>query len=483
VESDKTRTITFRDLLLVLQARRKVASFIFGSVLLLCIVLTFILPTQYTATSSVVIDLKSDPLAGAGATALTEQIVQSYVTTEVDIIASQRVALRVVKQLGLEKDPEMMEKWRKSQDSWLNFFGGSKGDIGTWIANYLLEKRLRVSPSRDSNVILIAVKWSSAAGAAQVANAFARAAIDTNIELKVEPAKLYAGWFDERAKALRADLAEKQKRLSDFQLKVGMVATDDKLDVENARLTELSTGLVAIQAELQESQSRQRQIGGNNESLPEVLQSPLIANLKNDLADAEAKKADVAARVGKNHPDYQAAEATVSNLRSRLEQETAKIVASLGNANQVNVRREADLQKAFDAQKERVLELKHAHDQAAILESDVAAAQRDLDAVNQRFAQSSLESQTQQTNIVQLSYAVPPLESSSPKLLLNLALGIVFGGSLAFAAVLLLELRDRRVRDDDAIQQLLDMPILARIGLIEIEEELPPAMPRLGRAI
>jgi len=191
----------------------------------------------------------------------------------------------------------------------------------------------------------------------------------------------------------------------------------------------------------------------------------------------------VAARVGKNHPDYQAAEATVSNLRSRLEQETAKIVASLGNANQVNVRREADLQKAFDAQKERVLELKHAHDEASILESDVAAAQRDLDAVNQRFAQSSLESQTQQTNIVQLSYAVPPLESSSPKLLLNLALGIVFGGSLAFAAVLLLELRDRRVRDDDAIQQLLDMPILARIGLIEVEEELPPVVPRLGRAI
>jgi len=40
--------------------------------------------------------------------------------------------------------------------------------------------------------------------AATLANAFAQAAIETDIELKIEPAKQYAGWFDQRSRALRA---------------------------------------------------------------------------------------------------------------------------------------------------------------------------------------------------------------------------------------------------------------------------------------
>ncbi len=108
---------------------------------------------------------------------------------------------------------------------------------------------------------------------------------------------------------LHTDLEAKEKRLSDSQNAAGIVATDDKLDVENARLQELSTQLVAVQTERQQSQSRQRQARGDSESLPEVLQSPVIANLKASLAVAEAKQRDMATNYGKNYPDYKDVEA------------------------------------------------------------------------------------------------------------------------------------------------------------------------------
>ena len=91
------------------------------------------------------------------------------------------------------------------------------------------------------------------------------------------PYPIYSKWFDQRSKALRAELAVRQKRLSDFENANGIVATDEKLDVETSRLNELSTQLVAIQGERQESQSRLHQTGGSNESLEEVLASPVIA--------------------------------------------------------------------------------------------------------------------------------------------------------------------------------------------------------------
>jgi succinoglycan biosynthesis transport protein ExoP len=259
-------------------------------------------------------------------------------------------------------------------------------------------------------------------------------------------------------------LVAKQKRLSDFQNSTGLVATDEKLDVENARLTELSTQLVTIQGLRQESQSRQRGVSGNIESLPEVLQSPVVQALKADLSQAEAKQPDIAARLGKNHPDYQAAVAEIANLRQRIARESANIAASLGNTTQVNVRREGDVRQALEAQKNKVLELKHAHDQAAILQSDVNSAQRDLDAVSERFAQSSLESQTSQTNVVQLTTATAPLMASSPKLLLNVLIGFFLGGVFGIGVALFLEALHPRVRLDEDLLNLLGVPILGKIG-------------------
>src|SRR5882757_8662585 len=452
--------MNLNQVLVILHARWRVVFGVFGAALFLVIALSLAWPRQYTAISSLVVDAKTDPVAGGAGVGNSEQLMASYVNTQADVIASRRVAQRVVKTLKLDTDRELVERWRSSTKG--------VGDFNVWLADYLVDKKLTVAPVHDSpthasNVIEISVSWRSAGLAAALANAFAQAAIDTNIELKVEPAKLYASWFNQRSRALRDDLAVKQKRLSDFQNSTGLVATDEKLDVENARLTELSTQLVTIQGLRQESQSRQRGVGGDIESLPEVLQSPVIQALKAELSQAEAKQPDIAARLGKNHPDYQAAVAEIANLRERIARESASIAASLGNTTQVNLRRENDVRQALEAQKNKVLELKHAHDQASILQSDVNSAQRDLDAVTERFAQSSLESQTSQTNVVQLTTASPPLSPSSPKLFLNLLIGIFLGGFFGIGTALFLEALHPRVRLDEDLLHLLGVPILGKI--------------------
>ena len=450
--------MTLHQFLLILRAQWRIAFYIFVGVVTAVLVLTLIWPKQYTATASVVVDIKSDPVATANNAAMAGQQANTYVNTEADIIASQRVAQRVVKTLRLDQQPEARERWAKSADE----------DISVSIANFLVDKKLVVAPAHDSpthssNVIDISVTWSDPRTAAALANSFAQTAIDTNIDLKVEPAKQYAAWFEQRAHALRLDLQAKQKRLSDFQNANGIVATDEKLDVENNRLTELSTELVTIQGLRQESQSRQHQVGTDIESLPEVLQSPVIQNLKSQLAQADAKREDIATRLGKNHPDYKEVEGEITNLHSRIAQESANIAASLGRTNEVNVRRENDVRAALEAQKQKVLELKHEHDQAAVMDEDVTTAQRDLDEVTKSLAQSNLESLTQQTNVVQLSMADPPAHPSSPKLVINMLVGIFLGGVLGIGAALAVEMRNRRVREAEDMVELLGVPLLGTL--------------------
>jgi succinoglycan biosynthesis transport protein ExoP len=455
--------MSLRQFLLILRARWRVAVGISGFIVIAGLLVSLLMPAQYTATASVVVDAKADPVEGV---VYSAQMLTGYIATQVDIISSDRVAQHVVKDLKLDRDPETIKEWKDSTDG--------RGDIVDWLG-MKLDKKLDVTPSRDSSVIQIAVRASDPKHAAVLANAFAQAYMDTNIELKVDPAKQYAAYFNQISRSLRADLEAKQKKLADYEAATGIIATDGRLDIENARLAELSTQLSTIQALRQDSQSRQRQSNSDIDSLPEVLQSPLVAGLKADLSRAEAKLQDIATSLGKNHPDYKDTAAEVASLRARIEQESAKIAVSLGNTTQVNLRRESEIRAALDAQKKRMLDLTHQHDQMAVLQNDVVTAQRDLDAVTQRFAQSSLESKAQQTNISLLTPAVEPLYRSSPRLLLNLAISVFLGVVFGVGAVLLGEMLDKRIREAADLTQLMNVPILGRI---------PPARPdgRIRRA-
>lgn len=459
--------MTFQQFVLILKARWKVILAIFSVVVATTLVLSLILPKQYTASTSVLIDMKSaDPIYGA---MMQAQLLPGYMATQVDIITSDRVAQRVVRMLGVDKNPDAIAQW---QDE-----GEGKGTVVTFFAD-LLQKKLDVKPSRESSVINIGFTGTDPKFAAGVANAFARAYMDTNLELKVEPAKEFASWFGDRAKQLRDNLEAAQARLSAYQKEKGIVATDDRLDVENARYAELSSQLTAIQAQRADSSSRQRQASGRMDTSPDVINSPVIQQLRADVARQEAKLKEMAGQLGQNHPQYQRSQAELETLKSKLDTEMRQVASSVGTSNVVNQQRENDLRLALEAQKKKVLELRAQRDEAAVLLKDVETAQRAYDLVTQRLSQTSLESQTQQTNIVVLTPADPPIKHSSPRILLNTVLACFLGGLLGVGVALLLELTNRRIRSAEDLFEALGVPVFA-----VLEPDLPARQPRFRRKL
>jgi len=450
--------------LAILRARWRTVLGIFCACTLASLAVSLLSPELYTASASVVIDAKPDPVAAATYPA---QVLADVMQTQTDIVTSQRVAERVVKTLRLDQDPALKQTWLKRTRG--------RGDFIGWLAG-ILQRSITVPPPRESNVINISVRWSNAKDAAKFANAFAQAYIDTNIELKVQPAKQYATWFDERSRALRADLEAKQKLLSDYRDKEGLIGIDGHVDIEAARLAELSSQLVAVQGQVQDSQSREQQASDDNEGVPEILQSTLIAGLKSQLSQAEAKEQDIATQLGKNHPEYQRVAADISSLRDRIARETEKVITSLRNTTRVNMRREKALAGAIEAQKKRVVELKHLTDHAAILQNDVVTAQRNFDAVSQSLAQTNLESQTRQANVALLTRATEPAMPSSPMYSLNLAAGVFLGIALGIAAALWLEKLDQRIRRESGLVQLLGVPMLGSISSARTKSGMRPRL-------
>lgn len=444
--------MTFQQFLLILKARRWLIFGILGGVVALTLAISLVLPKQYTATATLLIDMKMTDQLG------TPQALQGYLATQIDIINSERVAERVVALTRMDQIPGYQELWREETKG----EGGAAG-FRNWLAA-LLQKRLDVRPSttRESNIISISYQAPNPRFSVVIANAFAQAYIETNVELKVNPAKQYKDWFDKQTKEVRDDLETAQRKLSAYEQEHAVLAGDGRFDVENMRLAELSSQLSMAQGQHAESSSRQSQVG-SAEFLPEVLANPVVASLKTELARLETDRGQLSEKLGENHPMMRELNEKITEQRRRVTAETQRVASSLGTTSRISTARIKEITEAYDKQQARVLELKKHRDQIAVLQRDIENAQKAYDLVTQRLAQTNLESQTQQTNVSVLTSATPPLAPSSPKVVLNTIIAVFLGVLLGIGTALLLELHDQRVRGVEDIVQSVNVPLLGVI--------------------
>ncbi|HEX9174258.1 MAG TPA: Wzz/FepE/Etk N-terminal domain-containing protein, partial [Telluria sp.] len=292
--------------LLILRARYRIALLALLLTVAAAAAVSLLSPKTYRATTALVLNYKgSDPVTGQ---AMASQLLPGYMATQIEIVGSMSVALKVVDALKLAQGEAVKQSFLAAT--------GGEGKLRDWLAAGLLAK-LEVMPARESSVLQISYTGREPQLAAQVANAFASAYQQTSVQLKVEPSQRTSVYFNEQVKLLREKLEVAQQRLSKYQQDNGIVSTDNSLDVESVRLNELSSQAVAAQGQAMEASARQRQAQGSAAAQsPDVANNPLIQNLKMGLGNAESKFSEVAQRLDRNHPQYQSAKAEVDQLRS-----------------------------------------------------------------------------------------------------------------------------------------------------------------------
>lgn len=437
---------------LMLKARIKIVLATFFITVLTATVVSLLLPKYYKATTQLVLNYKAvDSVTG---TPFLAQQLPGYVQTQVDIIKNLSVALRVVDELHLVNNDSLKEAFMDATDG--------RGQIREWIASRLLQK-LDVDPSHDSNVLSISFSAKDPQLTAAVANAFAQSYRDTSTRLKVEPSQEAAKYFSQQTKALRDNLEQAQNRLSKYQQEKGITSADEKLDVENARLNELSQQMVAAQGLAIEAKSRQQNALSNAQDSPDVAVNPVIQSLRIDAGKASAKLAELSERLGTNHPQYEAAKAELAKIQGQLQQEIRSTSNSIGGTARIQQQREEELRAQVAQQKTKVLELNRMRDELSVLKRDVETAQKAMDAASQRFSETSMEGQSKQSDIAILNLAQPPGSPFTPKIALNILLSVVLGLLLGLGLGFIAELMDRRIRSSGDLADLLKVPVVALI--------------------
>ena len=446
--------ITLDSLLRILYARRAMISAIAIAVIALALAITLITPKLYMATTNLIIDGKGqDPISGQ---TMPARLMAGYMATQAEVIRSRNVANKVIDQLKLDTNDDIAQQIRLPEDQTER----RKALLG------YLDNGLVVDTERESNIVNISFKAKNPALAAQIADTYAQAFINTNLELRIEPAKQTTRWYDQQLANMRAALVERQNALSAYQEKHDILASSDRLDLESAKLAELSSMLIAAQNERLNNSTRNAQLSGKRGALPaEALDNPQVQRISADLAQAQARLSDLLTRVGENHPQYRQAQGEVDSLNQQLNQALRFINGSVRSSVELAESREEQLKTELAAQKDRVLQLSRNRNELSLLKQEVDNSQAAYDAALARATQTKLESQVALTDVSILNTASVPTRATTPRTSMNLVLGALTGLLLGVAVALCREWMDRRVRSANDLENALGLPVLACIPM------------------
>jgi capsular exopolysaccharide synthesis family protein len=339
--------------------------------------------------------------------------------------------------------------------------------------------RVDVSTLGRSHVLSLKAESQSPQTAASLANAFAERYLDQQRREKLNSMDrvdkfLLARIAELREQVKKSDQAvEDYRRSNDLYKSTGSGVTGQQLTELNSQLVAAQTAKAEADAKLAEAQDLRKGRQGN-ETVPEVLRSPLISALKQQLADSERRAAEMSASLGARHPDMARARAEVGNLQGRIGAEVAKVVDGLMREARTATARYDTLARNFEQLKQKMGAVNDKSIQLEALERDATVNRNLLETVLVRAKQTMGTENILDANAKLVSAAAPAQAPSYPPKGLIAMLGIAGGLMVGAAIALMRESGDRTFRRADQIETLTGLPVIAMVP--QVSGRTPPAM-------
>jgi exopolysaccharide transport family protein len=497
MEEFEEKQIDLREYLRILIKRRWVILVVFALVVLAAAITTFTATPIFQATAQIIIEKENPNLVSIEEVMAVDSTGTDYYQTQYKIIESRSVAREVIRRLDLEHSWEFFPPPKD------NFLGRITSEIHTmvrdaqaWIKALLKTgeetdksgatdeeaffdselvsefiERIRVEPIENSRLVNVSVEAKDPVMAARMANELVKAYIDQNLETKLTATKDAAKWLSNRIDDERKKVEAAEKALLRYK-EENQIITDFSSDAENItaqKLAELNTQLVEAESRRVEAETRYRQaISLENtpdmlDSIPEVLSNDLVKEIKKMEVTLFSRMSELSKKYGRNHPQMQAINSELVDLKKRKKVEARRVVNSLKNEYKLALAREESLKKALARQKSASLELNKKAVQYGVLQREAESSRHMYEMLIKRFKETSLTEEMKTGNVRIIDKAEIPRFPAKPNKKRNLLLAIIMGLFLGVGLALFLEHLDNTIKMPDEIKDALKIPYLGLI--------------------
>jgi uncharacterized protein involved in exopolysaccharide biosynthesis/Mrp family chromosome partitioning ATPase len=402
------------------------------------------LTPKYLATSQLYVDPRELQLVDRELTPRAQDVsgLAMVVESQARLITSNSVLLQVIQDTHLDKDPEFGGESKGMMASLLGLFGieprpAAETILGPMVALEALNRHINIKKTDRSFIVDIEVWSYDPAKAALLANALSNAYLAESKNSQSTAARRATTDLSSRLKELKERLRNAENALAVYKAQNNFVGTQDTL-ISDQQLSASNQRLAAARALTLDAQAKSDQIEASRRAasdagaIPEALQSPTIANLRAQYAEARKHYAEMAGELGPLHPSLRQMEKQVGDLRRTINEEVDRFAQSAKNDLARARDFETSLSNALEMQKRQSVQMSQASVRLRELERDVEAS-RD---VYQSFLKRSRETEEQEglnTSSARIigEAAVPRRRTFPPAMSMLAMIGFLLGGLAA----------------------------------------------------
>jgi capsular exopolysaccharide synthesis family protein len=453
-----------------------------GGVVLGCLLATAVFSVTRTPTyrASAVIQVSSGGkinLLDDGTIEEARARSDDFFATQLALLRSHNLALRVVEQLELWKLP---------------FFQGEdvEADLQAQRVKQVerLSSMLNISPVGETQLIRISFVTPEPELSAQLANALAKQYVSYSAESLSGVARVTSDFIQDQIRKLQSEIEENERLLREYSREGNLDLLDQRESVVTRQLQALSTELSEVQAERASVAAYYQSVReAELDSFPEVLNSRTIQDLKREHAELQQRHSELSSKFKPNYPEVRRLRSALDDIEQRIEKETTEVVNNVIAAAEVNLRtvarREANLKAALERQRQDSRDVNAVASDYRRVQAELDNQKRILEQLLRRASATGLSAELGQAQpqiaVRLVDEAVVPTTRFRPSYTVNLIIGTFLGSLLGLGLALYRSWADRILRTPGDIRRHSGLRYL---GSVPHHPSGPPTLQEPGRS-
>lgn len=486
-ESTLGQQLDLQRLFTAFRRRLRLFSAVALAVFVTVVLVTLQATPKYTATSNVMLDTRKEKVTDVQEVLSGLPADSSAVDTEVEVLKSRQLAERVTKALNLETDAEFNSAVAKPTGI-KALLGGLGALVGAAppkevslspLAQQKAHERvvdrvlagLSVKRSGLTYVINVSYESTSPEKAAIIANKFADLYLLEQLEAKFDATQQATKWLNSRLEEMRGQVLADEAAVQQYKIANNLLSASGTSLTEQ-EISSYNQTLALARAQVAEDNARlstarqQLARGSNGGDVGEALDSPVIQQLRAQRAQVSGQVADLAGRYGERHPEMLKAKRQLSDIDAQIQAEIQRIVSNLQAKAQVSSQRAGAIAGSLGGAKGTLASNSRAMVKLNELERNAEASRTLYESYLNRFKETSSQQGIEQSDARVVSKAKIPTAQSSPKVSLNLALGLILALGAGVASIVIAEMLDAGLATAEDVERRLDTSYLGAIPLL-----------------
>jgi len=465
-------TLDLRDFWKTLVRHKRMVTLVAGTAITLTLIVTFVSKPTYQSTATLQVEREPTKVVevdflGAGDIRDTRDFYQ----TQFELIRSRALAAKVIKDLGLDKQPPNISTVEQIK-RWLGLsVGGSDNQAA--LEKTLLDN-LTVEPVKNSRLVYVHYEDSSPEQAAKVANAIVTTFEKMNRERRIEATSAAQTYLTKSIEEAKGKLEESEQRSLQYARDHEIFQIEGEEITANAlSLKKLTEKLVQAQNQRIEKESKYQLLSDKKRKLADR-----IGVLENNSSTLQtwAQQLDILKSQQAKKPDA-TVKSQIRNIESKIDVEIAAKLSSLKGEFDAAQKEETLTREAMSRAKEAAMKEQDSAIGYSTLKREVSTNQELYQDLLKRIKDVSLAGGVGANNITIVYTAQVPTTRFKPNLATNLSFGVLLGLLLGISAAFLREFLDDRVKDVNELERETQLPILGIVP--EVLDNSPSQLAQL----